>query len=646
MTITPSSSPPQSWPPWPERLFRPLLLILLGLAALWPGPLWAQAAPNPARDLLRDRQHLVYFRNTAKELHVYKIYGRRKGPTIMIMGGIQGDEPGGFLSADLYADLALKKGNLIVVPRANFESILRSARGPFGDMNRKFGLDLSEDPDAEIIPILTALMEESDLLLNLHDGSGFYRPTWESELANPNRYGQSIIADTDVYTPKGARQSLNLKEMAEKVIAEINGEIDEPRYKFHFMNTNTGRPDSRHHEQRHSATYYALTKVGIPAFGVETSKQLPTLEMKVHQHNLAVNAFMRLLGVEAEHPRIYLDPPKLEYLIISVNGRLPVAVPDQHTLLISPGDAIEVVHVGANYDRGLSVDIVGEGALNDIRRRVIVANPTTIVAQKDNVRFGRIKVDLARDPAARTPMVEPKAAQVKAPAGQDREPGPTTASAKKAAAPPGPDEPPPSGPFRVTGFIIEVDGQTLFLKPGETAAVPAGAKIKLIDFKYEGRLPAKRLVLNFKGFTPPGPYNGGEDRGYVIDTATDLIPRFSVSKTEPIYEVAVEEGVKILAKVRLRLLRPQLEAVELLIDGRKTVLKPGRRLTVPAGAKVTLLKAGLAAGQKLTAPSYTLGGRVMEPHKPMPMPEIAVSLAVFEKGVLAGKVVLTPGKSG
>jgi predicted deacylase len=58
----------------------------------------------------------------------------------MLIGGIQGDEPGSYLTADLYADIHLKKGNLIVVPRANFYSILLSRReGLTGDMNRKFG---------------------------------------------------------------------------------------------------------------------------------------------------------------------------------------------------------------------------------------------------------------------------------------------------------------------------------------------------------------------------------------------------------------------------------------------------------------------------------------------------------------------------
>ena len=48
--------------------------------------------------------HKTYFENTDYELHVYEIIGHEPGPTMMIMGGIQGNEPGGYLSADIYAD--------------------------------------------------------------------------------------------------------------------------------------------------------------------------------------------------------------------------------------------------------------------------------------------------------------------------------------------------------------------------------------------------------------------------------------------------------------------------------------------------------------------------------------------------------------
>ena len=146
--------------------------------------------------------HEVFLPNTDHELNVYRIFGEEPGKTIMLIGGIQGDEPGSYLTADLYADIHLKKGNLIVVPRANFYSILLSSReGLTGDMNRKFGENgnIKKSLDEEIVIVLKHLIAESDLLLNLHEGSGFYSPVWISDLENPTRYGQSIIYDAEIY---------------------------------------------------------------------------------------------------------------------------------------------------------------------------------------------------------------------------------------------------------------------------------------------------------------------------------------------------------------------------------------------------------------------------------------------------------------
>ncbi len=472
-------------------LFFLAFFLLSGAGAL--------AAPEPfAKTEGRDRQHLIFWPGTPQELEVYKIYGRREGPTIMIVGGIQGDEPGGFLSADLYADLALKRGNLIVVPRANFKSIIQSHRGPDGDMNRKFDGDLERDPDQARVEILKDLMAESDLFLNLHDGSGYYRPTWESEMANPNRYGQCVIADAEVYADRKTGRSIPLGEYARKVVERVNEDIAEDLYKFHFFNTNTGADDSPYKEQRKSATYYALTQLGIPAFGLETSKQLPNLEMKIHQHNLAVNAFMDIFGVEAEQPRIDLSPPVLGYAVISVNNALPLAVADGQTLEVRKGDTIEVVHLGANYDRGLSADVLGLGGFNDIRLPLVINAPTAIVVQKDHLKFGRVGIGLLPENYAgagprllgEAKLLDPRAGTAV-----------VTAAARPEPAPPAVEE--TEGAAGRTGprFLLEVDGRPTELMAGEELVVPAGAKLKMVDLAGEGLDP--KAVMNLRGFVPP-----------------------------------------------------------------------------------------------------------------------------------------------
>jgi hypothetical protein len=373
------------------RAWAPLTwaFLLLTLFAWAPGAERAAAAPSLGPP--SDRQHIVYFEGTGDELEVYKIFGRETGPTVMILGGIQGDEPGAFLSADLYVDLALKKGNLIVVPRANFKSIIAYERGSDGDMNRKFAAGVTaEDPDLFRVDVIKNLMAESDLFLNLHDGSGFFRTSWESEMANPQRYGQCVIADAEVFTFPATGRVIHLGQDARRAVDIVNREIPEENYKFRFANHDTLSSRTSHREQRQSATYYALTVLGIPAFGIETSKQLPSLEMKIRQHNLAVNAFLELYGVEVEHPRIYLDPPELRFLLISVNGGVSLAVRDGQTLLVNPGDRVEVVYIGANYDRGLTVDAEGVGGLNDINVPLVIEKPTALVVRRDNSKFGKV----------------------------------------------------------------------------------------------------------------------------------------------------------------------------------------------------------------------------------------------------------------
>ena len=101
--------------------------MCIGVVLLIAGPVLAQK-----------RVHSIHFEGTDHELSVYRIYGENPGKTLLLIGGIQGDEPGGFLSADQYADISLIQGNLIVVPRANFQSIVLKRRKINEDMNRKF----------------------------------------------------------------------------------------------------------------------------------------------------------------------------------------------------------------------------------------------------------------------------------------------------------------------------------------------------------------------------------------------------------------------------------------------------------------------------------------------------------------------------
>ncbi len=451
-----------------------------------------------AADIKRpSRDYKVYFENTPNELCVYKLYGRFDGNTIFILGGIQGDEPGGYLSADLYPDLVLDKGNLIIVPRANFHSIILNQRGVNGDMNRRFDKNKSSDIDDQIVEIIKQLISESDLFLNLHDGSGFYREKYIDDRHNPNRYGQSIIADASQVT--FGRDTLKLEETARKIIERINYRIENDEHKFHFFNTNTLSPDTKYPEQRKSATYYALTAFHIPAFGIESSKDLNNLELKIRYHNYAINEFLKLMGVEPEHPAIFFEPPKLIYLLVSINGSETKIVENNNTLHVNAGDVLRITHIESNYNRGITCDIIGVGSEQDYQKPITVLRPTSILVRRDNHVIGKVQIETVGE----------------APAG-------------------------------IT-YMIEVNGVQKKISDEETLNVKRGDKIMIVDVFVPG-VNGSDIKVNLKGFAPRNVYNDGEDRNSLVDTRGLNWNKYSVNGEGKKYPIVVTRGAQEITK--------------------------------------------------------------------------------------------------
>jgi len=503
-----------------NRTTVPILFIILSSLLLVPSLAFSK------------REHLVHFPNTAYELNIYKIYGKQPGKTLMLIGGIQGNEPGGFLSADLYADMSLEKGNLIVVPRANFYSIILNQRGAHGDMNRKFTHEeFSESMEDKIVTILKKLISQSDYLLNLHDGLGYYHPTFMDKWRNPMRFGQTIIADCELYMIPGTKREIKLAEMAKGVVKEVNNHINNQLYKFHFMNTKTGEKDSPHIEQRRSATYYALTKHHIPAFGVETSKFLPSVDLKVEYHNLVINAFMKRFGIIPQSPGLILDTPSLKYLVVSINGQTPIVVKDKKNLELVRGDSINVSHIEANYERGMSLDILGYGDLNDYRKDFEIFRNTSIIVRKDNHKFAEIPIIVSE-----RKMKEKKLA---------------------------------SRTKKIDFFAVQAKGHRLLLASGETLELVKGDKLKIMDV-IPSDLP--EVNVNFKGFVGDWKNNTGEDRGYEIDTGTHLMKRYSINNRGELYQIIASQEDRVLGRLLVRLVPPRLNYLVLKVNDQRHIL--------------------------------------------------------------------------
>jgi hypothetical protein len=489
----------------------------------------------------QNRVHTVYYENTDHELHVFRIYGKEAGKTLLLIGGIQGDEPGGFISADHYADLRLSRGNLIVVPRANFKSIVLQRRKINEDMNRKFAEDHNSNYETKIVAILKKLIMESDCLLNLHDGSGFFSEKWEGPDRNPMRYGQSIIADCDTYVNPLTGQTLYLGDTAQSISEQINKHIKDVRHYFHFNNHRTIETASKHKEQRKSATYYALYTCGVPAFGIETSKSLP-LEMKVRYHNLVINAFMERLGIIPETPGLNLDPPELRYLVISINDALPLAVKNEQALHLNAGDVVVISHIEANYERGLSADIMGHGTVNDFRKKIRITGSTKIVVRKDYYPCGSINLMLGGD--------HQKSLQRFVVSDQYRLQD-------------------------VLFFKVRINGEEHIFQNYAHVNLIKGDTFKIVDVISSLGVPSD-LVVNFKGYVGNTRKNTGEDRGYVIHTDRDLWERYSLEKKGKTYQIVITEGQQTVGKLFIDLEDPSLNYIVLQMgDDAMNCLIPG-----------------------------------------------------------------------
>lgn len=243
-------------------------------------------------------------------------------PVLLIMSGIQGDEPGAFNATSiLIKHYKITRGSLWVVPNLNQHSILKNNRGIYGDMNRKFAYLAPSDPEYAIIQRIKGLILDSrvEKILHLHDGSGFYRETYINAMLNQNRWGNCSIIDQDtLFTANDLNHNIT------QMIDYINENLLDEIHRYRIRNTRTAQGDD---EQIKSLTYFATLNKKM-AFANEASKNLP-LKKRVYYHLLAIEGMLQNSGIEFERD-FELDVESIDALIndkavnIVVDGKIEI----------------------------------------------------------------------------------------------------------------------------------------------------------------------------------------------------------------------------------------------------------------------------------------------------------------------------------
>lgn len=145
-----------------------------------------------------------------------------EGPTLLVLGGVHGNEPGGWLAADEMVEWRPARGSLLVAPRANVQAIelFERTTEALGDLNRLY----PGSPDAEL-PMARMAAEivdvaqryEVDVLLDLHESWAFYAERGESQ-------GTAYLGQTITTGP-----SLDRTPLARIIADYVNGQIEVER---------------------------------------------------------------------------------------------------------------------------------------------------------------------------------------------------------------------------------------------------------------------------------------------------------------------------------------------------------------------------------------------------------------------------------
>lgn len=217
----------------------------------------------------------VYFRDTGVP-----------GPTVMIVGGVHGNEPAGARAADQIRHWPLAKGRLIAVPRANINGLGRNTRYLPGapkerrDLNRNFPGDRLEDGTRGKLAAalwMLILEHQPDWLFDLHEG-------YEFNISHQPKQGRDKSVGSSIIYFKGPEMDPLVRRMQ----AAANATVTDPDRKFTLI----GRGP-----KRTGMVNAAIRHLKIKGMILETTYQHQRIAVRTRQHRAMMSVALRELGM-------------------------------------------------------------------------------------------------------------------------------------------------------------------------------------------------------------------------------------------------------------------------------------------------------------------------------------------------------------
>ena len=273
-------------------------LIFLPLALVWIAPAFAQA-PKPEKNTAQGKLAA----GTEWETGYYLIDSGIKGPTVLIVGGMHGNEPAGSWAAEQIRHWPIAAGKLIVIPRANVLALKANTRltpgqpEEAGNLNRNFPSG-SKAQEKIVTPrgkLAMALWKfagkiQPDWVIDLHEGYDFnisHQPPKEKKKS----VGSSVIYE-------GGEK---MDALANEIIAAANATVTDP--KKQFSRISRGPVDT-------GLAQACIQVLGAEALILETTYKNQPPSLRTRQHRAMVNVLLNHIGLIDRDCRDILAAPK------------------------------------------------------------------------------------------------------------------------------------------------------------------------------------------------------------------------------------------------------------------------------------------------------------------------------------------------
>lgn len=212
----------------------------------------------------------------------YSIDSGLPGPTVLVTGGVHGNEPAGYRAARQIKHWPISAGRLVVIPRVNTLGLQANIRWipqyrndkKRRDLNRNFPTDKQNESQTELA---TAVWEftyqlKPDYVFDLHEGFAIHR-------VNSKSVGSSVISFPD---------PTNVK-LAQSMLAAVNATIENEKHHCSLL-AGSGPVAG-------SLARAAGEQLGAKAFILETTSRDQPVSKRTRQHRRMMFAAFTQIGI-------------------------------------------------------------------------------------------------------------------------------------------------------------------------------------------------------------------------------------------------------------------------------------------------------------------------------------------------------------